>query len=63
MLVLLQKTWFLWWILAAVFILRWFHRFSSRADNHGAFEAADSAKEKISTGSKKPSGTTRRLFT
>jgi hypothetical protein len=58
----LQKTWFMWWILATLVILRWFHLFSSCADDEGAFEAADSVKEEVSTGSKHvPSGTTSRL--
>ena len=52
MIAFLQKTWFLWWILATQLILRWFHLFSSRTDDEAAFEAADSAKEETSTGSK-----------
>jgi hypothetical protein len=28
--VFIQRTWFIWWILATVFILRWFHLFSHR---------------------------------
>jgi hypothetical protein len=60
----IQKTWFLWWILATLFSLRWFHLVSVRPDDEGAFEAADSAKEKASTGSKQiPSGTASSLFT
>jgi hypothetical protein len=43
--VFLQKTWFLWWILATLVILRWFHLFSSRTDDEGAFEAAESREE------------------
>jgi hypothetical protein len=46
-----QKTWFFWWILATLIILRWFHLFASSADDDGAFEAADSPKE-ASAGSK-----------
>lgn len=59
----IQKTWFLWWILATLVILRWFQVFSSRADAR-ALEAADSAKEAASTASKQtPSGAAGRLFT
>jgi hypothetical protein len=58
----LQKTWLLWWILAAAFILRWFHLFSSHTQER-ALEAADSAEEKACTASKQiPLGTTSRLF-
>jgi len=61
----LQKSWFLWWILATLVILRWFHLFSSRTnDNEGAFEAADSVQEKASGGSKQiPSGAASSLIT
>lgn len=30
----LQQARFLWWILAAVVVLRWFHLFSYRSDDH-----------------------------
>jgi hypothetical protein len=59
----IQKIWFLWWIVAPLFILRWFHLFSSRTDERD-LEAADSAKEEASTASKQiPSGAPSRLFT
>jgi hypothetical protein len=58
-----QKSWFLWWILATLIVLRWFHLFSSRTDQR-ALEPADSAKEEASAGAKPvPSGTASRLFT
>jgi hypothetical protein len=64
MLPFIQKTWFLWWTLAVLFILRWFQLFSPRTDDEATFRAADSAKEKASTGSKQiPSGTASSLFT
>lgn len=44
MIVFLQKTWFLWWILATLFILLWFHRFSSQPEER-ALEAVDSGEE------------------
>jgi hypothetical protein len=44
--VFIQKTWFLWWFLATVVILRWFHLFSSHSDDAGPFEAADLCEEK-----------------
>jgi hypothetical protein len=28
----IEQTWFLWWILATLIILRWFHLFSSNAE-------------------------------
>jgi hypothetical protein len=36
---LIQKTWFLWWTLATLVVLRWFHLFSSGTDDEGDFEA------------------------
>jgi hypothetical protein len=44
--VFIQKTWFVWWFLATLVILRWFHLFSSLSDNEEPFEAADSREEK-----------------
>ena len=62
MIVFLQKTWFLWWILGTLFILRWFHRLSSHPEAR-ALEAADSGEEKAVTASNEiPCGTTSRLF-
>jgi hypothetical protein len=43
--VFLQKTWSLWWVLATLVILRWFHLFSSRSDEMET-KAADSGEEK-----------------
>lgn len=63
MIVFLQKTWFLWWILASILILRWFHLFSS-STHERALEAIDSAKEQSSSDSKRmPSGSASSLFT
>jgi hypothetical protein len=60
----IEKTWFLWWIVATLFVLRWFHLFAFRTDDEGAFEKPDSAKEKSSTGSNQiSSGTASSLFT
>jgi hypothetical protein len=61
MILFLQKTWFLWWFLANVFVLRWFHLFSSHA-YESAFEAADPAEDEASSTSKQiPSVTVSRL--
>jgi len=46
----IQKTWFVWWILATLFILRWFHLFSSHPDE-GALEVPDSGERKAVTAS------------
>jgi hypothetical protein len=43
MILFLQKTWFVWWILANLFILRWFYVFSSHPDER-FLETADSAE-------------------
>jgi hypothetical protein len=60
----MEKTWFVWWILAILFILRWFNLFLSGTDGETAFEAVESAKGKSATGSKQmPSGTASTLFT
>jgi hypothetical protein len=56
----LQKTWFLWWILATVFILRWFHLFSSDAHER-VLEAADWADVASTTSKQIPCGTISRL--
>jgi hypothetical protein len=57
MILFLQKTWLLWWILAILVMLRWFHLFSSRM-HEKILEANESAKEEASTTSKQiPSGT------
>jgi hypothetical protein len=41
----LQKTWFLWWILATLVTLRWFHLLSSHPDERET-EATDLGEEK-----------------
>jgi hypothetical protein len=59
----LQKTWFFWWLLATLVILRWFQLSSSRADEKDPGEG-DSAKEEASAASTQvPAGTTNRQFT
>jgi hypothetical protein len=59
-----EKTWFLWWILATLFILLWFHRFSSHPEMR-AVEAVDSGEEEegVTASKEIPSGTASRLFT
>ena len=60
MILFIQKTWFLWWILASVVILRWFHLLSSRT-YESALEAADSGEEEAVTASNQaPSGNVSR---
>jgi hypothetical protein len=39
----IEKTWFLWWIFAALVILRWFHLFS--LDSEETFDASASDGE------------------
>ena len=59
--IFIQKTWFLWWILASVVILRWFHLFSSGTYER-ALEAAGSGEEEPSTTPNPiPSGKVSRL--
>jgi hypothetical protein len=60
----IEKTWFVWWILAILFILRWFNVFLSDADEEIAFEAVEPAKGKSAGASKQiPSGTAGSLLT
>jgi hypothetical protein len=34
-----EKTWLLWWIVAILIILRWFHLLRSSADDEGVLES------------------------
>jgi hypothetical protein len=57
----IQSTWFVWWILATLFILRWFHLFSSRT-GESALEAADSREEETAPASNQiPPGAEKRI--
>jgi hypothetical protein len=55
----IEKIWFLWWMVAIVFILRWFCLFSSKADEDR--DATASAEEKAAAG-QFPSGSASSLF-
>lgn len=44
MILFIQKTWFMWWMLMTVFILRWFHLLSYRT-NESALELPDLDEE------------------
>ena len=41
----MEKTWFLWWLLATVVILRWFHLLSSRATLEASKQTSTPRKE------------------
>jgi hypothetical protein len=56
----LEKTWFLWWILATLAILRWFHVFSSRTDD-SAIEVPASEEQGSTASDRIPSGTASNL--
>jgi hypothetical protein len=63
MIAFIERTWFFWWIVAVLVILRWFHIFSSQTDER-AHEASDSGTRESSTDSNQiPSGTASHLFT
>jgi hypothetical protein len=47
----LQNAWYLWWILATLVILRWFHLCSS-GSHERALEAVDLSEVEVSTTSK-----------
>lgn len=53
----LQQAWFLWWILAAVIVLRWFHLFSYRSDDRD-LEARRPGETEASAASKQGSSRT-----
>jgi hypothetical protein len=46
------KTWFLWWIFAALVILRWFHLFS--LDSEDTLHASASDKEQAAASASTP---------
>ena len=59
----IEKTWFLWWIVATFIILRWFHLFSSAAESNRDASALDEEQEKAILSSPRPSGrVNRRAF-
>ena len=56
----LEKTWFVWWVLSTLVVLRWFQIFSSPADE-STLEIDASSEEQASC--QIPSGAAGRLFT
>jgi len=44
----IERTWFLWWVVALIVILRWFYLFSSRADDR-AIEIYRATEEQART--------------
>jgi hypothetical protein len=59
----IERTWFLWWILAILVILRWFHLFSSGTED-SAIEVCLPKEGQAGTAPEQtPSATARRLFT
>ncbi len=57
----MEKTWFLWWILATSVILRWFYLFSSRTDDSAIEVPAFNEDQGCTTSVQIPSGTTSGL--
>lgn len=57
----IEKTWFMWWILATLAILRWFHLFSSRTDDSAIEVPASSEARGCIASDQIPSGTASRL--
>jgi hypothetical protein len=63
MIAFIERTWFFWWMVAVLVILRWFHLFSSETDER-VLDASDSGTRGSSVGSSQiPSGTASHLFT
>lgn len=56
----IEKTWFLWWILATLIILRWFHRFSSSAESGVNAAASDEEQAAAIASGPRPSGSASR---
>jgi hypothetical protein len=46
----LEKTWFLWWIVAIILILRWFHLFASNAEETLDAPAAGEERTAVASG-------------
>ena len=58
----IEKTWFFWWILSTLSILRWFHLFSSHIDDSAV--RSTRVERKAGTASDEiQSGTASRLST
>lgn len=51
----IEKTWFLWWVVAVSIILRWFHLLSTTAEN--APEAFASEEEQAKAMASSPPST------
>ena len=52
----IEKTWFLWWIVATLIILRWFHLFLSRAESGVDAAASDEEQAAAIAPGPRPSG-------
>jgi hypothetical protein len=58
----LENARLLWWIVAIVFILRWFHQCSSRSDGKDRERRASGGGGASAPATQIPSGTASRLF-
>lgn len=56
----IEKTWFLWWILSILVIVRWFHLFLSPADD-SADQATPVERQGCTASDKIPPETASRL--
>jgi hypothetical protein len=59
----IERTWFLWWILAILVILRWFHLFSSGTEDSASEVFLSKDGQAGTAPDQTPSTTTSRLFT
>ncbi len=59
----IERTWFLWWILAILVILRWFHLFSSGPEDSAIQVSLPKEGPAGTAPNQIPSGTASRLFT
>jgi hypothetical protein len=63
MILFLANTRLLLWVVAIIFILRWFHLFSSSSDDNNHETGASGAAGASAPAKQIPSGTASRLFT
>ena len=56
MILFIEKTWFLWWAVAILFILRWLHLFSFQSDEANDLPTSDQTKSAVITSGQLPAG-------
>lgn len=62
MIAFIEQTWLLWWLLATLIILRWFHLFSSKSEKCDASALDEEQAAAISSGRRDSGSMNRRPF-